>query len=848
MSKRSIQTSLGIPLLEQEPALWRLDLSELKLFTGLSVVARLIGDEVQNQLQNGNADIFVYRRLIGDITPDLIALGIDSVSLFSRRTVLANLDNYFESFQNQLRTVFGTFQRPGWAQVMFPEHFQSDTPVKNLPNQPSGPATTHERHPALLFPFYSDQVDRHLANPEVDFYFLVERLGAEKLLRITIESKRDQRLDLKKLQPITVRDLNRRSYIQGLSRIAHGIYQGVLRECENQSTEYFDTDRRNQHFFQQLQQVRLADCETLVLRWPANFAHTILEQSSEWVIDLFKRIIIVLEDHQVVELLLGGSTILIKYQNEKAWLDLSRRGRSLNISLQEPRAESSLDYYLNRMPGLARVARQSAGLFENTRIFLIHHITGEILATIKAIEETRPAFLDVFFVKYAGQIPADYLEALLTQNAEQYFFAGLQKVDDRDNLAGYHIFSGLYSDAGHLGALQRYLIKARLPYFEAMQLTAGHLFLHSALQAWQSGQRVVIIEDGGYLAPILNDLCLQKATLAEALEHFQITGPVLADWGLAQSRIPIKKSLAAFLKNILLYTVEHTRNGFNQLETVEQRHGRLQFCAGSIAISDIKRNRESEEVSISILHAMESILHGQGKVFSERKALVLGSRGAIGSNVMLDLGAKLTPAKVLGIDLAVTTAMRLPNLEVQSWSALKPAERAGVDVIIGVTGSSVLKARQLDELFGQSTQSHLWFASGSTKTAEFTDLMHYFQKLHTSRAPRIAKEDVQLEQSLLRDPQTRHIVGNQIRLFFPNRSTAPSARLPAVIHVYLLGGLTPINFLFYGVPTETMDGILAQLLQVSAGLIRRQQQGQSLPPRLLAVDRDIDPDANPIQT
>jgi hypothetical protein len=58
--------------------------------------------------------------------------------------------------------------------------------------------------------------------------------------------------------------------------------------------------------------------------------------------------------------------------------------------------------------------------------------------------------------------------------------------------------------------------------------------------------------------------------------------------------------------------------------------------------------------------------------------------------------------------------------------------------------------------------------------------------------------------------------------------------------IYLLGDLTPINFLYYGVPTETMDKILSMLLSLSIGLVH-QYRNNSLPDKdLYAVDEQID--------
>ena len=541
--------------------------------------------------------------------------------------------------------------------------------------------------------------------------------------------------------------------------------------------------------------------------------------------------------------LAAGDTILVRSGQTRAYLDLSQRGRCLNLSLMEKRKEANLDYYLERMPALKELSEKRRLSFPKTRIFLIHHITGEILATIQALENMGCDFLHVFFVKYAGVVPGDYLEALLSLPEESFFFSGLQRIESKELMEGYYVLSSLYSKTDGLEALAERLSKGRLAYFAAMKYAAGHLFFREAILAKKKGQRLLLIEDGGYLAPTLNELCLKKQSLAEALALF----------GLESDDLPSEErqqGLWEWLDGLLPHTVEHTRNGFNRLEHVEKKYGKLAFPAASIAISDTKRNRESEEVSISILHAIESILHGQGKVFSERKALVLGSRGAIGSNLMEDLSAKLTPEKVIGIDLEAPRYDRLVNIERSRFSKLSPGELAGVDVVIGVTGQSIIKKRELERLILASGSSQFWFASGSTKTAEFSDLSALLDRLHRSRAPRLCGHPIDIERENLHDPQTRHIVASRIGIRFLEGEDEASSKSDTErslggqsIELFLLGGLTPINFLFYGVPTETMDAILTQLLQVSSGMFQKIQNGLSYEPRLLAVDRDITPDA-----
>jgi hypothetical protein len=54
-----------------------------------------------------------------------------------------------------------------------------------------------------------------------------------------------------------------------------------------------------------------------------------------------------------------------------------------------------------------------------------------------------------------------------------------------------------------------------------------------------------------------------------------------------------------------------------------------------------------------------------------------------------------------------------------------------------------------------------------------------------------------------------------------------------------VANLTPVNFLFYGVPTEAMDRVMAQLLRTTLALVRDVGRRRAPAPRLYAVDRDL---------
>ncbi len=63
--------------------------------------------------------------------------------------------------------------------------------------------------------------------------------------------------------------------------------------------------------------------------------------------------------------------------------------------------------------------------------------------------------------------------------------------------------------------------------------------------------------------------------------------------------------------------------------------------------------------------------------------------------------------------------------------------------------------------------------------------------------------------------------------------------LAPLVHLHLLADLMPVNFLYYGVPSETMNQVMDELLGMSAHLVRGRTDHASLPAALLALDHEI---------
>ena len=347
-------------------------------------------------------------------------------------------------------------------------------------------------------------------------------------------------------------------------------------------------------------------------------------------------------------------------------------------------------------------------------------------------------------------------------------------------------------------------------------------FFELADNAAQNGRRTLLIEDGGYVAPVLHGACVAGQSVADVLGAHRLS---------SSDTRPVEDALRA---SNFVGSVEHTRNGYQRLVEVEAEHGSYAFPSFSIAISKHKIETESSEVAVSILLAIESILIADGKILSRRRPLVLGSRGAIGSRVCRLLRGRLTPTRVLGVDLVAEAPDAHPDVDVETtrYGDLSAEDRAAVDLVIGITGDSVLGGSEIEEWLLEGTAPELLLASGSTKTVEFACLARWLDELLGQEAPTIDGRPVQARHEELVDPQTERVYGD--RWCFEIQNANGGVRQRSIVFA---ARMTPVNFLFYGVPTEMIDEVLAELLSTSLGLL---QHGPSAGPGLYAVDREID--------
>ena len=816
-------TSFGVPLLHLKDNRFTIDLSKIRVFRNLHTFVQLLIDEVLEQCGFGIADIMVRRRVDPHLTPDFAAVGLDWVMVYARLDAAESLPFYHRHFGNCMQVVFRSLQSERWGGALFPEFFGLACDEAN--------GEGREVPPALLFPF-------HLQAGQGDaqgHYFLVEYNRTGRFLRITLEDAVTSRLQLKHIPHRVVDKRAEDSFLSDVYTAAEQIHQGILRECMNNRADFTEIPSHQYDLFSHMRRAGLPDLQALRFTWPTDDIQSMLIEKTEkadgtsQAFEMLLKEIQLLEDSAVLACLARGNLVEMTAGPYPIYFDVSRYGSCLNVSFDRPRTVQALKDYLAPMPVLSRAAAERQDSMRRVRLFLIHHVTAEVIGLLDAFTKAGCSAITTLFVKYAGVVPEAYLETLMSLPPDTYRFYGLQKIESREKIGGRYALSHLFSPLAGLDDIDRTIFSGEYDFFASMRYAAGHLFLKEAVKAGERHEKLLLVEDGGYLAPLLNRFCLEEQTVGDVFARFQAAPPAGSE-GI---------SFAIWLEGVLLGGVEHTRNGYDYNAEVLDEFGMFHFPVASIAVSELKRGAEARECAVAILNATENILHRMGMLLSRRNILILGSQGAIGGYLKDELRRRNGPSHLYGVDIAVSGHETGRTPEVPNLDSLAPGVLEEIDMVIGVIGRSIFQAVHLERMLLEGQQKKIIFVSGSTKTVEFTDLEAYLQGLRDQTAPKISGHAVRIDLSPLRDLQSGVLQGYEVSVAFP-ACPAKDKR------IYLLGELMPINFLYYGIPMEIVDEVMAQLFSVACGLVKRQQSPDKAPKRLLAVDREIDIDANPL--
>ena len=807
-----LQTSLGPPLV-QEDRVWRLDLEALPIFHGLSVISRALAEMVLAQARSDRVDVTVERRLRAGENPELIEMfGIEIVKVTAEVGSVAHLLDQPEVLETRLRALLGSLQRQSYREVV-------------MPRDGSDPR-------ALVAHFDTEQGEHAAVGSSKQRYVLeclaTRRGSGRGGLRITIEDMAAPRLNLEVVPHLVIDDVAERQFIAGSTRIAQSWTESLRREAVRGRRSFVEHRDPHSHLFHQLDQAGLGTLQRVSVQWSEHALPFLLENEPVVPQELLKRVLLALEDRGLRDLLAEREVVRVDAGAVPVYLDIGQLGRVLELSLGQRRQRDDADAFLARMPALRRITEQRGSNLplKSTPVFLVHHMTGEIVGLIAALRALGCRDLTVLFVSYASEPPASYLDAVLDLPADEFRALALVNVPQRGSIEGVYHLSHQYSKLDESDEMER-AIGTTKHFLEAMRAAGVVPFLRQVARAEANGQRCLLVEDGGYLAPVLHDALLRDLTVK------QFAGELGHD-------VDDARSLHDAVGSRVLGTVEHTRNGYDRVLSVQQRHGRLPLPAYSIAISQLKREVESREVAASVLNATEAVLNADGRVLARRSCLVLGSRGAIGRELFRSLQPRIDNPEhnLVGIDLVVTGLGDRNGLtEAKALADLPSGRWLEVDLVIGVIGQSLLTGSEVEDWLCNSPKSALVLVSGSTKKVEFAAVMEWFDGLLHQDKPTLAGEPVQIKIEELLDPRTARVYGHRWIFGFAG-DRAPRT-------VISLANMTPINFLFYGVATEIIDEVLAQLLSVTLAAVTR-VDNPAATGCMLAVDHQIDENGNPL--
>jgi hypothetical protein len=317
---------------------------------------------------------------------------------------------------------------------------------------------------------------------------------------------------------------------------------------------------------------------------------------------------------------------------------------------------------------------------------------------------------------------------------------------------------------------------------------------------------------------------MEKCSVREASAFFRFPPEKLP-------KDALEMAFSEWIDPVFMGSVEHTRNGYEALDRVEKNWGGLAFPALSIAVSNFKVHRESRDVAYSCINAIENVMNGMGFTLSDRTALVLGAMGAIGGKSMQIFSDRIGAERLYGVDIAIPdTPTRWRWF--QDIESLPDDVMASIDLIFGVIGTSICHLKWIERLLLTTRKEHIFWASGSTKTAEFSELTDWLSDCVLSRKATIGAMNPTISISEIEDPKSQALQGRTVRLRFGAKQVC----------FHLLAGLMPVNFLYYGVPSETMNHVMNELLLMSALLTSRHKSADLLPRRLLALDHHISSD------
>ena len=586
------KTTLGPILKKETEKVWTIDLSSIQIFHGFSILAKILSEKILEKADSSLTDVFLLHKISDKLSPELKSFDIGYIQVYIKGSILKEI-SHNDYLQNALKIVLGTFQTPN----------QIEDFLKNKDNS---------IQKTLLFPLNFNNLT---------YYFILEKNyfydnHKDYFLSLNVLREKgygEESFFYSNVKKIT--NLQDRIFIDGSTKASEIFTYNIQKNIYKNQNFFYEENTNYNPIFNQILKTELGHIEAINFCWDKSFS----KLKTESIFQKVKILLLCIEDKSFCRKLKDRIIIKIKVKECTIFVSLTRLNRVLNFSFNIQNKISEISDYIHKTPNLLSILeKKNHNLnYKDVNIFLVHHITAEILSLIHIFLSLNAKKVNVSFVQYAGKVPTDYLDAILNYNPNKLFSSGLCRKTTKDNI-DYYSLSTEYSDIKDLREVQQILEKEKWNFYQAMHFLATHLFLKDCVECYNKNEKILLIEDGGYIAPFLNEFCREKRKILDILEQYKvhvdnIENILFNEW----------------IKKILIFSVEHTLNGHEKLES-ENLIKKLFIPAYSIAKSDIKVKEESKEVANSIINATESILYGQGFTLSDRKIAILGARGNIG--------------------------------------------------------------------------------------------------------------------------------------------------------------------------------------------------------------------------
>jgi len=252
--------------------------------------------------------------------------------------------------------------------------------------------------------------------------------------------------------------------------------------------------------------------------------------------------------------------------------------------------EESLDTFLEKVIQVNSVAlkHEAAQPFAGTSIVIIHHLTRECLGTIQALRKLGCKDISCQFLGYnadAAKAFGPFLAEVPDTELKLYKLAENKDGSYSVDRAFTKPSNALPADAlDEAMRGQDYLTCQRsLASFVSMEVLAR-------CETSEQPMNMIVIEDGGYMAPLLNDSALRKQSVASFRKENSV-----AEDGPTDSKLASYSDMGEIVGKHLVGTVEHTRNGYDKVQKVylEQHGNKLARPCFTIALYYVKTQFEA---------------------------------------------------------------------------------------------------------------------------------------------------------------------------------------------------------------------------------------------------------------